>query len=148
MPNPSTMQAATETDYHYASAQAHNLRRSKSDREQWLREARRLAAELGIEGPPPINGRPAGPTVFEQQKAEAKRFITERATALGWFKTHTDFGPRLTKKGNDEALSALIGFHTALEFALGAGGSKLGPLCFLSSIRGVDFQLLNDNPEK
>jgi hypothetical protein len=45
--------------YEEACDNANDLHFSKATREGALREARRLAEELGIEGPPPINGRSA-----------------------------------------------------------------------------------------
>jgi DNA-binding NarL/FixJ family response regulator len=84
MPNPSTITAELEQEYKRALARAATLSLSKSAREEHLREARRLAAELGIEGPPPINGRPA------QSQAQVHRLeltseqlrMTQRALLL------------------------------------------------------------------
>ena len=59
MPNPSTEQSELEQQYDRALQLFNNPRLAKFTREQALREARRLAAELGIDGPPPVNGRPA-----------------------------------------------------------------------------------------
>jgi hypothetical protein len=59
MPNPSTISTALEMDYEIELARSQNFRLPKEARENSLRRARRMAAELGIEGPPPINGRPA-----------------------------------------------------------------------------------------
>lgn len=71
MPNPSTIALDLTEQYERAVNGYENLSLSKGSREAYLAEARRLAAELGIEGPPNYNGRPA------------QRRFTTTATQLG-----------------------------------------------------------------
>jgi hypothetical protein len=57
MPNPSTEMSRLEEQYTKHEALSRDLSLSKSTREAHLQAARRLAAELGIDGPPNYNGR-------------------------------------------------------------------------------------------
>lgn len=72
MPNPSTITAELEQEYYNAIARADDLTASKASREQALREARALATELGIEGPPAVNGR-SGYVTSDQLSAEREQ---------------------------------------------------------------------------
>jgi hypothetical protein len=67
MPNPSTITADLLDQFEAAVERSQDLRFGKETREINLRRARELAAELGIEGPPPINGRPAQPEVQQRK---------------------------------------------------------------------------------
>lgn len=59
MPNPSTLRAEQEEQYALYVERANDLSLSKSSRNAYLAVARDLAAELGIDGPPAVNGREA-----------------------------------------------------------------------------------------
>lgn len=137
MPSASEMQRSLSEQYEEACDRANNLSLGKHSREQALREARSLAEELGIEGPPPVNGRPAGEQKqddersYDKLKQKLAESLRERAEALGWYKKDGSF----TQQGKDEGLSYLIGAHVALQFC---GEHGVGNLIFLSSVRGVD----------
>lgn len=123
-----------------------NLGLSKSSREAALASLRAVEAQLDLpadERTPDHNGRggkhePAPTSSYPSDKAEARRFITERGEALGWFKNG-----KLTKKGETAALDALIGFNAGLSYA-SDNRRNVGPLCFLSAVRSVQEIVLND----
>lgn len=143
MPNISELVRNQHDLLEEAKQRSVNLSLSKSSREFALREVRRLEAELGVEPAELVKAQPVETprqVQFKLDKAEARRFIIERANALGWFKPGDKL--RLTKQGDKEALSALIGFNTGL-VAAGGEGRNIGTICFLASIRGVDAVLLD-----
>lgn len=69
MPNPSTIAEGLQGEYDDAVALSQNLSLSKASREQALGIARRLAEQLGIEGPGPVNARDEGKPRYEVRPA-------------------------------------------------------------------------------
>lgn len=74
------------------------------------------------------------PEARDTIRAAVLASMTDRAVALGWYGRD---GRKLTKKGEDEALSYLVGVARGFELAEHPAANWLASLVFLASLRGA-----------